>query len=427
MGLVLVLVFFIMLAIGVPVFLTMGIAAFAAFVHNGHISLTQVPRLVFFGINSFPVMAIPLFILASDIMTDGKLTDLLTQVCNDLIGHIRGGLGHVNVVTSMIFAGISGSAVADAAGPSKIEMFMMRQVGYDPYYAGALTAASSVIGIIIPPSIPMVIYSLSEGKTSTMGMFAAGYMPGVLVGLTVMVWNAIESRRKNYQFRSQKLSLALRIKSVWKALPALLMPVIIIVCTVGGVTTPTEAAALAVAYALFVGFFITRTLTLKRIPKVFLGSAIISASVLMIVAMGSLFSWVLTYARIPQTIGLWIGTLTTNPVLLLLLIALLVLVTGMFVDTIPAVMILAPIVSSIAANAGINPYQVAMVVVVGIGVGMMTPPVAPLLFIVSAVGSLRLEKLIKAAIPFLIAEAAALALIVFVPPLTTWLPKILGY
>jgi tripartite ATP-independent transporter DctM subunit len=306
-------------------------------------------------------------------------------------------------------------------------MFMMRNAGYDAYYAGALTAASSVIGIIIPPSIPMVIYALSDGKTSTMGMFAAGYIPGILVGLSLIVVNMIESKRKNYQFRLKKLSFVARLKSAWKALPGLFMPVLIIVCTVGGITTPTEAAALAVAYALFVGFFITKKLTLKRIPVVFLGSAVVSSSILMIVAMGSLFSWVLTYARIPQSIAAWIGTLTTSPVLLLALIALLVIITGMFVDTIPAVMILAPIVSSIAAGAGINPYQVALVVVVGIGIGMLTPPVAPLMFITSSIGNLRLEKLIKTTMPLTLAETAVLLLIIFVPPITAWLPKLLGY
>jgi tripartite ATP-independent transporter DctM subunit len=427
MGVVLIVVFVVMLFLGVPVFLAMGISAFAAFLQNGRIALTQVPQQVFFGINSFPIMAIPLFILASDIMTDGKLTDILIKFCDDSLGHIKGGLGHVNVVISMIFGGISGSAVADAAGPSKVVMFMMRNAGYDPYYAGALTAASSVIGVIIPPSIPMVIYALSDGKTSTMGMFAAGYIPGVLIGLSLIVVNIIESRRKNYQFRLKKLGFVARLKSAWKALPGLFMPALIIVCTVGGITTPTEAAALAVAYALFVGFFVTKKLTLKRIPTLFLGSAVVSSSILMIVAMGSLFSWVLTYARIPQAIAAWIGTLTTSPVPLLLLIALLVIITGMFVDTIPAVMILAPIVSSIAAGAGINPYQVALVVVVGIGIGMLSPPVAPLMFITSSIGNLRLEKLIKTTLPLIFAEVMILLLIIFVSPVTTWLPRILGY
>lgn len=427
MGTVLIVVFFITLALGVPVFLTMCIASLFAIISAGGISLTTLPQQIFQGINSLPVMAIPLFILASDLMTDGALTDRLIKFCNAFLGRITGGLGHVNVAISMIFGGISGSSVADAAGPSKIVMFMMRNGGYDPYYSGAVTAASSVIGIIIPPSIPMVLYALSDGKTSTMGLFAAGYLPGILVGVALMLVNYALSRRRGYRVGAEKISAKEKLKCFWHALPGLIMPVIIIVCTVGGVTTPTEASAIAVAYALVVGLFITRQLKARNLPHILLQSAVMSAAVLMIVAMGSLFSWVLTYARIPQTAAAFMGSLTNDPTILLCLIAVLVIITGMFVDTTPAVIILAPIVSTIAAGAGINPFHVGVVVIVGIGIGMLTPPVAPLLFITSSVGRLRLEKLIKETLPFLITEFVVLLLVIFVPPLTTWLPSILGY
>lgn len=427
MATALIITFFVSLILGFPVFLTMCIAALSAFVVEGNIALTMLPQHIFMGINSFPVMAVPLFILASDIMTEGKLTDMLIQFCNDYLSRIVGGLGHVNVAISMLFGGISGSAVADAAGPSKIVMFMMRGAGYDRYYSGALTAASSVIGIIIPPSIPMVIYALSDGKTSTMGLFAAGYIPGILVGFSLMLTNYIISKRRGYRFREEKISWKQKMVSFKNALPGLLMPAIIIVFTVGGITTPTEAAATAVAYAMFVGFFITRKLTFKRLSRIMVQSAIVSSSVLMIVAMGYLFSWVLTYARIPQQAAAFVGTITDNPMIMLFLIAFLTLITGMFVDTIPAVMILAPIVSAIGAKYGINPFQVGLVVVIGIGIGMLTPPVAPLLFITSSIGRLRLEKLIVASLPFMLTEFIVLVLVILVPPLTTWLPALLGY
>ncbi len=427
MATVLIVVFFIALFMGLPVFLTMCIAALLAFITQGGIAMTMLPQQIFAGINSFPVMAIPLFILASDLMTEGKLTDILIKFCDDYLGRISGGLGHVNVALSMIFGGISGSAVADAAGPSKIVMFMMRGAGYDRYYAGGITAASSVIGIVIPPSIPMVIYALSDGKTSTMGLFAAGYIPGILVGLSLMGVNALISRRKGYRFSEEKLTWKQKMKSFWHALPGLMMPVIIIVCTVGGVTTPTEAGALAVAYALLIGFFVTRSLTFKRLKNTLVQSAIVSSSVLMIVAMGYLFSWVLTFARIPQQAAAFVGTLTDNPTVMLFLISALVVITGMFVDTIPAIMILAPIVSAIGASYGINPFQTGLIVVVGIGVGMLTPPVAPLLFITSSIGQLRLEKLIVASLPFMLIELAVLILLILVPSLSTWLPSVLGY
>lgn len=427
MGGVLILVFFITLALGVPVFLTMCIASLSAILTAGSINLTTLPQQIFQGINSLPVMAIPLFILASDLMTDGALTDRLIRFCNAFLGRITGGLGHVNVAISMIFGGISGSSVADAAGPSKIVMFMMRNGGYDPYYSGAVTAASSVIGIIIPPSIPMVLYALSDGKTSTMGLFAAGYIPGILVGVVLMTVNYIRSRKSGYRIGTEKVAVKEKLKSTWYALPGLIMPIIIIVCTLGGVTTPTEASAIAVAYALIVGLFVTRQLKLKNLPRILLQSAVMSAAVLMIVAMGSLFSWVLTYARIPQAAAAFMSSLTDNPTIMLCLIALLTLITGMFVDTTPAIIVLAPIVSAIGASLGINPFQVGVVVVVSIGLGMLTPPVAPLLFITSAVGRLKLEKLIKEVMPFLLAEMAVLILLIFIPQLTTWLPAVLGY
>jgi tripartite ATP-independent transporter DctM subunit len=423
----LIIVFFLALIIGLPIFLTMYASVFAVIATTKGISMTLLPQLTYSGMNSFPILAIPLFILASDLMTEGKITDMLIDYANVSIGHIRGGLGHVNVLISMLFGGVSGSAVADAAGPSKIVMFMMRNAGYDKYYSGAVTVASSVIGIIIPPSIPMVIYALSDGKTSTMGLFAAGYIPGILIGLVLMAVNGIISYRKGYRFTSEKSTRKEKFRAFVRAFPGLLMPIIIIGFTVSGITTATEAAAIAVAYALFIGLFVTRNLKIKNLYKIFFQSGLVSSAILIIIGMGSLFSWILTYTRIPQKIAIMLSAMTTNPTVILFLMALLVLFTGMLVDTTPAVMILAPIISSIGASFGINPFQTAMIVVVGIGIGMMTPPVAPLMFITSSIGKLRMEKLIMETLPFILAEAVVLILIILIPALTTWLPALLGY
>lgn len=423
----LIIVFFLALIIGLPIFLTMYASVFAVIATTKGISMTLLPQLTYSGMNSFPILAIPLFILASDLMTEGKITDMLIDYANVSIGHIRGGLGHVNVLISMLFGGVSGSAVADAAGPSKIVMFMMRNAGYDKYYSGAVTVASSVIGIIIPPSIPMVIYALSDGKTSTMGLFAAGYIPGILIGLVLMAVNGIISYRKGYRFTSEKSTRKEKFRAFVRAFPGLLMPIIIIGFTVSGITTATEAAAIAVAYALFIGLFVTRNLKIKNLYKIFFQSGLVSSAILIIIGMGSLFSWILTYTRIPQKIAIMLSAMTTNPTVILFLMALLVIFTGMLVDTTPAVMILAPIISSIGASFGINPFQTAMIVVVGIGIGMMTPPVAPLMFITSSIGKLRMEKLIMETLPFILAEAVVLILIILIPALTTWLPALLGY
>lgn len=426
MSIILMVAFFVLLFVGMPVFLSMGISTFVSFVISGRIPLIIFSQRVFSGIDTFPIMTIPLFILAADLMSSGKLTELLIDFANDMIGHVVGGLGHVNVLVSMIFAGISGSAMADAAGPGAIIMKMMRKAGYDRYYSGALTAASSVIGIIIPPSIPMVIYALGDPKTSITGLFLAGVVPGVLIGVVLMCYNAWISIKSGYRFASQKVTFKKKLRSTWKALPALVMPAIIVGFTLSGITTPTEASAIAVAYALLIGLFVTRTLTVKALPKIFLQSAIVSSSVLMIVAMGSAFSWSLTYARVPQTAALFISSLTTDPVVLLSLIAVLTIITGMFVDTLPAIMILTSVLAPIANSVGINSHQVATVIIVGIGIGMLTPPIAPLLFITSSIGKIKLEKLVTTTFPLVLTEVMVLILLILVPEVSLWLPRLFG-
>ncbi len=427
MTVALIAIFFIGLAIGVPVALAMGIATFAAFLVDGGIPLQVLPQRFFSGINSFPMMTIPFFILAADLMTSGKLTDRLITFSNDLFGHIRGGLGHVNVMVSMLFAGISGSALADAAGPGSIIMKMMRNAGYNPNYSGALTAATAVIGGIIPPSILMIIYALTDSKTTVVGLFLAGVVPGVLLGIALMATNGIISIKKGYRFKSKRAPLLHQLKSFMQAIPAIFMPVIIIGGILGGIFTATEAAAVAVTYALLVGFFVTRALKLKDLPGIFRNSAIVTSSVLMIVAMGSAFSWALTYAQVPQKAALAIGGITDNTIIILAAISLFTIVIGMFVDTLPALIILVPVLAPVATQLGAEPLQVAMIIILSLGVGMLTPPVAPLLFVVSTVGNLKFERLCVAIVPLIIVELLIIVLIILIPALSTWLPRLLGY
>lgn len=420
--------FFLALLIGIPVAFVMGISTFIAFVADGSIPLEVLPQRLFSGINSFPMMTIPFFILAADLMTEGKLTDILVKFANSMIGHIRGGLGHVNVLVSMLFAGISGSALADAAGTGAVEMKMMREAGYDKYYSGALSAASAVIGNIIPPSILMIIYVLTYGNpnVTVMGLFLAGVVPGILIGLFLMVVNHIISVKKGYQFRSQRATFGEMFMSFVKAIPALLMPLLLLGGIMSGVFTATESACVAVAYALIVGV-LTKGLTMKNIPTIFVKSAIVSSSVLLVIAMGSAFSWVLTYAQVPQTVATWMSSLTDSPLMILVLIAIMALITGMFVDTIPALIILVPVLAPVAAQFGADPLQTAMIIVLSIAVGMLTPPVAPLLFVISTVGRLKLEKVSIAVLPFLFAELLVIILLIFIPELASGLPKLLDY
>ncbi|MFZ5816614.1 MAG: TRAP transporter large permease [Bacillota bacterium] len=424
---VLLVVFFVGLLIGIPVALVMGIATLAALLADGSLPLVLLPQRLFSGIDSFPMMAIPFFILAADLMTGGKLTDLLIHFANCLVGHIRGGLGHVNVLVSMLFAGISGSALADAAGAGAIEMTMMRKAGYDPYYAGSLSAATAVIGPIIPPSILMVIYALTDGKTTVMGLFLAGVVPGLMLGGVLMAMNHVISVRRGYRFASARPSLLEIVKSFFGALPAMLMPLIILGGILAGIFTATEAAAVAVAYSLLVGFFWTRALTLKNLPRIVLRSGMVISSVLLVVSMGTAFSFILTYAQVPQKVAMWVGGLTDNRILILLLVMLVTLITGMFVDTLPALIILVPVLAPVAVQFGNHPLQVAMIIVLTLAVGMLTPPVAPLLFVISSVGGLKFERLSISVLPLLVAEIVVILLLVIFPVLSTGLPKLLGF
>jgi tripartite ATP-independent transporter DctM subunit len=426
MAVILIITFAIGLIVGLPVAITMGISGLTAVLIDGRFPPLIVPQYLFNGISSFPLMAVPFFILAAEIMTASGLTASLLRFANDLVGHIRGGLGHVNVLVSMLFAGISGSALADAAGPSAIVMRMMRRAGYSPDYAGAISAATATIGPIIPPSILMVIYAISDSRVTVAGLFLAGVVPGILLGIALMIMNHWISIRRGYLFRSERPPLMHLVKSFWSATPALLLPIIIIGGILGGIFTPTEAAAVAVAYALIIGLFVTRGLKWRDILPVFIKSGVVTAAVLLIVSMASIFSWILTILQIPQTIAATIGSMTTSPSVVVILLAVFVLICGLVIDTLPALIILVPVLGPLSDQFGLNPMYFAIMIVLNLTIGMITPPVGPVLFVVSTVGRVRLETLSRTIVPFLIAELFILALVIAFPILSTALPKLLG-
>ena len=307
----LIFLFFATLLLSVPVAFTMGIAGLSAiFLHGGLNPLVATQRL-FAGIDSFPLMAVPFFILASELMTACGLTNALLRFANALVGHVRGGLGHVNILVSMLFAGISGSALADAAGPSAIVMRMMREAGYEKNYAGALSAATATIGPIIPPSILAVIFAISTTGVTVAGLFLAGILPGILLGLSLALANHVVSTRHGYRGRKTRADRAELRQTTLAALPALIMPGIILGGILFGIFTPTEAGAVASAYALLLGF-ILRAFTLRSIYQAFARAAVITSSVFLIVAMASIFAWLLTYLQIPQSLAEMVTGITDN-------------------------------------------------------------------------------------------------------------------
>ncbi|HEY8607807.1 MAG TPA: TRAP transporter large permease [Noviherbaspirillum sp.] len=427
MGIALLFGFLIMMAIGMPIAFVMGGAGMLALVADGNLSLLSVPQRFFNGINSFPLMAVPFFILAADLMSASAITSAILRFTNNLVGHIRGGLGHVNVLTNMIFAGISGSALADAAGPGAIMMRMMQRVGYDPHYSAALSAATATIGPIIPPSIIMVIYAISDSRVTVAGLFMAGILPGILLAVALAVTNYIISVKRGYRFAHEKVSWAERGRSFVKALPALLMPVIIIGGILGGAFTSTEAAAVAVVYALFVGLFITRVLNASLIAKVLLQSALVTSAALLIVAMASLFAWILTILQLPQDIARGIADVTTNPLLVLFIVAIFVLICGFFIDTLPAVIILVPVLAPLTDQFGIDPLHFAMAIVLNLTIGLITPPVGGVLFVIASVSRLKFEGIARAILPFVLAELVVLLLVILFPQISLAVPAWFGF
>lgn len=414
------------LIIGVPIAFVMGIASLAVLLADGSFPLLVVPQRMFNGLDSFPLMAVPFFILAADLMTAGRITAALLRFSQALVGHIRGGMGHVNVLISVFFAGISGSALADAAGPSAIAMRMMARAGYPLPYAAALSAATATIGPVIPPSIIMVIYGITEPRVSISQMFMAGILPGLLMGLALAAANFVISRRHGHGGGAARASLRDIAATALKAAPAILVPAIILGGILGGIFTPTEAAAVAVFYAMLIGF-LQGTLTLALLPQIFLRSALLTSAVLLIVSTASIFAWLLTVFQVPQSFAAAITALPLGQVGTLLLLALLILICGLFIDTIPAVIVLTPILAPIAFSAGIDPLHFAMVLILNLTIGMVTPPVGPVLFVICTVGKIRIEVLTRAILPFLAVQITVLLAITLIPDLSLTIPRLFGY
>jgi tripartite ATP-independent transporter DctM subunit len=381
---------------------------------------------MFVGIDSFALLAVPFFILAAELMTGGSLTEVLLRFASQFVGHRRGGLGHANVLSITLFSGISGSALADAAGPGAMLVRMMERAGYDRAYAAALTASTSTLGPIIPPSIIMIIYCLQDDRVTPLGLFMAGIVPGLLIAAAMMVANQVVCIRRNYRSDLPRPNLAEMVRNSVRAVPALLLPVIILGGMRTGVFTPTEASVVAVIYALLVGKYVYRTLQWRATPAIVSRTAILTASVLFIVAASNAFAWVLTTENVPQAISDRIATLGLGPTALLLLINVFLLVFGIFIEPLPGVMVLVPILAPAAHAAGVDPIHFAMIVIYNLTLGMITPPVGGVLFVVSAVTRVNLAALSRELKPFLLAHGVALLAITLVPALSTWLPSISG-
>lgn len=416
-----------MMILGAPIAFAMLIAGLAAVWMKPGLTPLVVIQNMFSGLDSFPLLAIPFFILAAELMSGGALTDVLLHLAARLVGRRRGGLGHANILTLTFFSGISGSALADAAGPGAMLIKMMRKAGYSDAYAAALTASVAIVGPIIPPSIIMIIYALQEDNVSVGSLFVAGLVPGLLIAAAMCIVNWHVSKQRNYKGDGEHPTRAEILSTTWKALPALLLPVVILGGMRAGWFTPTEASVVAVFYALVCGKFLYRTLEWKMLPDILARSALLSASVLIIIGLSASFAWVLTIEGVPQAMADWIIALQLSPWMFLVLVNVLLLVFGIFIEPLPGVMVLAPILAPVAFKLGIDPIHFAMIVIFNLTLGMITPPVGGLLFVTSNVSRVPLGPLLRELRPFLVAHGVVLVALTFVPALSTWLPHALGF
>ncbi len=413
--------FFVLLIVGVPIFIALGLSSL---IYTHFIS--GIPDFVVLhrmagGVDSFPLLAVPFFILAGNLMNSAGITNRIFAFATGAVGWLRGGLGHVNVVGSVIFAGMSGTAVADAGGLGTIEIKAMRDHGYPTNFAVGITAASSTIGPIIPPSLPMVVFGVMA-NTSIGQLFAAGFVPGLLMAASLMIYTTWYARRhgigSDQAFRWFELA-----RSFLAAVPALMTPAIIIGGMTFGWFTPTEAAIAACVWALILGALLYRTLTFKQFYKITLDTIETTAAVLLIVGAASLFGWVLTTTQVTDKFAALVLSITDDPLLILLIINVLLLIVGCFMETIAAISILVPVLMPVILKVGIDPVQFGVVMVLNLMIGLLTPPVGMVLFILAKVANIPFDRTVRAVSPFLIPLLIVLALITVIPELTLVVPQ----
>lgn len=415
------------LAIGVPVAFALGLSTITALLVSGNFPMLVLLKETFTGIDSFPLMAVPFFILAAELMSGGSLTEVLLKFAGQFVGHKRGGLGYTNVVALTFFSGISGSALADAAGPGAMMIRMMDKAGYGRPYAAALTASTAIVGPIIPPSIIMIIYALADDNVSVGALFVAGLIPGLLISVAMCVVNWYVSKQRNYKGDGHMPAWPEIVRTTWRALPAVLLPVLILGGMRAGWFTPTEASVVAVFYALLCGKYVYGTLEWKAVPDILSRSALLTASVLIIIGLSASFAWVLTIESVPQNVANWIVSMHLNAWTFLIVINVFLLLFGIFIEPLPGVMVLVPILAPVAAKLGVDPIHFAMVVIYNLTLGMITPPVGGLLFVTSNVSKVPLSELTRELVPFLWAHGAVLVLLTFMPALSNWLPHVMGF
>ncbi|MDP2861778.1 MAG: TRAP transporter large permease [Desulfobacterales bacterium] len=412
-----------LLCVSAPIVVALGGCALAYALASGNMPITTLIQTTFGGLTSFPLLAIPLFMLAGNLMNEGGITPDLVRFARLLLGHIRGGLGMATILACAIFAAISGAAVATAVAIGVVMIPAMKKAGYDDDVAAALTCTAACLGPIIPPSIPFIIYGVTAG-VSIGELFLGGVMPGIVLAAALMVYMYFVAARRNYP-QDPRTPWKEVVTAAYRALPALFMPVLIMGGILSGMFTPTEAAGVTVVYAALVGAFFYRKLKIKNLPKVLLRSGLESGMVMLLIAMSEPFAWVVAVDQIPQLLITWITTLSPSPWFFLFLVNIFLIVVGIPMETAPAIVIVTPVLAPIAAAMGIDPVHMGLVVCLNLVLGLITPPVGAVLFSVCSITNMTLDRLGKAIwAPFLV-SLVVLAIVTYVPWLSTFLPRLL--
>jgi tripartite ATP-independent transporter DctM subunit len=412
-----------LLIIGLPVSLALAGASLSFLLLESSIPPVVVLHRMINGVDSFTLLAVPFFILAGSLMNHAGITDRIFAFAKSLVGWMRGGLGHVNIGASVLFAGMSGAAVADAGGLGMIEIKAMKEGGYDADFAVGVTAASSTIGPLIPPSLPLVVYGVVS-STSIGQLFAAGLVPGLIMAIALMVMVSWYAYVRGYG-RDSSFAWTVLWQTFKRAFLSLLTPIIIVGGILAGLFTPTEAAIAACAYALFLGVFVYRTLNFRKIKAISMDTIETTAIVLLIVAAASIFSWILTTSRVTETVAELILGHTQNVVLVLLLINILLLIVGFFMEPVAAITILTPVLLPLVVELGVDPVHFGIMMVLNLMLGLLTPPVGMVLYVLARVADIKFESAASATAPFLIPLGIVLLLITYVPALSMWLPTLL--
>lgn len=426
--LVLVITFILLLSLGVPISFSIGISSLLTMLMTIQVvpSLTTISQRMATGLDSFALLAIPFFILAGQLMNSGGIARRLIEFAKVLVGKLPGGLAFVNIMAAMLFGAISGSAVAAASAIGGFMAPVMKKEGYDETFSASVNITSATTGMIIPPSNISIVYSLASGGVSIAALFLAGYLPGILLGLSLMIVAGLYAKKKKYKV-SYNISLGEGVKRFFDAVPSLLLIIIVIGGIVAGYFTATEASAIAVFYAFILSVFIYREIKLKDLPNILLSSATTTSVVMLLIGTSMAMSWVMAYENIPQNVASALIGLSDSKIIIFLIINLILLFIGTFMDMTPAVLIFTPIFLPVATQLGVDPIHFGIIMVMNLSIGLCTPPVGSVLFVGCSVAGLPITRVIRPLIPYFFAMIITLFLITYIPEISMIVPKLLGY